>query len=194
MRPRPGLTVLALTLALAAAGLVQAQQPATDAPVVNAAPAPEPIPQPPAHPIPYTQLNKTTEAAAPVAPVEPPKPTGPLPRVRTGAAILQALDKVTTESLRFEAPVGQPVRYKDLIFTVRACETAAPDEMAPEAAAYVVINSSPRAQPGRVAAPARQVFRGWMFASTPSIDPVQHPVYDAWLVACKAAPPSPANR
>ena len=193
MRPRPGLTVLALTLALAGAGLVQAQQPATDTPVTNAAPAPEPVPQPPAQPIPYTQLNKTVEAA-PAEPVEPPKPTGPLPRVRTGAAILQALDKVTTESLRFEAPVGQPVRYKDLIFTVRACETAAPDEMAPEAAAYVVINSSPRAQPGRVAAPARQVFRGWMFASTPSIDPVQHPVYDAWLVACKAAPPSPANR
>ena len=196
MRPRPGLAVLALTAALAAAGLVRAQQPAPVAPVATAAPAEEPIPQPPTHPIPYTQLNKMTRAAEAPAPaaVEPPKPTGPLPRARTGAAILQALDKVTTESLRFEAPVGQPVRYKDLVFTVRACETAAPDEMAPEAADYVVINSAPKAQRGRVAAPSRQLFRGWIFASTPSVNPVQHPLYDAWLVACKAAPPSPANR
>ncbi|MGE5501770.1 MAG: DUF2155 domain-containing protein [Ignavibacteriales bacterium] len=197
MRPRPGLAILALTGALAAAGIVQArQQPAPNAPAVTAPAAEEPVPQPPAHPIPYTQLNKATasERAAPAAAPEPPKPTGPLPRARTTTAVLQALDKVTTESLRFEAPIGQTVRYKDLVFTVRACETAAPDELAPEAAAYVVINSQPVPQPGRVAAPSRQVFKGWMFASTPSENPVQHPVYDAWLVACKTAAPSPANR
>jgi hypothetical protein len=195
MRPRPGLAILALTAALAAAGFVQAQQPAANAPAVNAAPALEPVPTPPSAPIPYTELNKKApEASIAAAPVEPSKPTGPLPRARATTAILQVLDKVTTETMRFEAPVGKSIRYKDLVFTVRACETAAPDEAAPEAAAYVVINSAPKPQPGREPVPARQVFRGWMFASTPSVDPVQHPVYDAWLVACKAAPPSPANR
>jgi hypothetical protein len=194
MRPRPGLAVLALTAALAASGLVRAQQPT---PVV--APAAEPVPAPPAAPIPYTQIVKQRQAAAARAeasaePVEPPKPTGPLPRVRATSAILQALDKVTTETMRFEAPIGKSIRYKDLIFTVRACETAAPDELAPEAVAYVVINSAPKAQPGRDPVRARQVFRGWMFASTPSVDPVEHPVYDAWLIACKTAAPSPENR
>jgi hypothetical protein len=32
----------------------------------------------------------------------------------------------------------------------------------------------------------RQVFKGWMFADSPSVNPMQHPVYDAWLIACKA--------
>jgi hypothetical protein len=190
MRRFPGLAAFVLTGALAAAGLVRAQQPAPNAPVAE-----EPVPQSPAHPIPYTQLNKVRPAPAEPAPEpEPPKPTGPLPRARTDTAILQALDKVTTETMRFEAKVGQPVRYKDLVFTVRACETAAPDELAPEAAAYVVINSQPLPHPGRELVPARQVFKGWIFASTPSENPVEHPVYDAWLVACKAAAPSPANR
>jgi len=193
MRPRPGLAILALTAALAAAGLVQAQQPAP-----AAAPPAEPIAAPPSAPIPYTQIVKQRQAAAraeaSAEPVEPPKPAGPLPRARATTAILQALDKVTTETMRFEAPVGKSIRYKDLIFTVRACETAAPDEPAPEAAAYVVINSAPKPQPGREPVPARQVFRGWMFASTPSVDPVEHPVYDAWLIACKTAAPSPENR
>jgi len=194
MRPRSGLAILALTVALAAAGLVQAQQPAPAAPPVAA----EAVVAPPSAPIPYTQIVKQRQAAAraqaPAAPVEPPKPTGPLPRARATTAILQALDKVTTETMRFEAPIGKSIRYKDLVFTVRACETAAPDEAAPEAAAYVVINSAPKPQPGRDPVPARQVFRGWMFASTPSVDPVEHPVYDAWLIACKTAAPSPENR
>jgi hypothetical protein len=194
MRPRPGLSILVIASALAVAGPGQSRQTAP----APAAPAEEAVPQPPAHPIPYTQIVKQRQAAAArqteAAPPEPEKPTGPLPRPRTTTAVLQALDKVTTETIRFEAPVGRTVRYKDLVFTVRACETAAPDELAPEAAAYVVINSQPMSRPGREPLPARQVFKGWMFASTPGENPVQHPVYDAWLVACKTAAPSPANR
>ena len=57
----------------------------------------------------------------------------------------------------------------------------------PESAAYVIIDSEPRLREGRAPLPARQIFRGWMYASTPGVNPVQHPVYDAWLVACKAA-------
>ena len=53
------------------------------------------------------------EAEAPKPKAPPPGP--PLP-VRSPAAVLQALDKVTAETMRFEAPVGQPVRYKSLVF------------------------------------------------------------------------------
>ena len=80
----------------------------------------------------------------------------PLKRARANAAILQAIDKVTAETIRFEAPVGQPIRYKSLVFTVRACETAAPDELAPESVAYIVVDSEPRPRPGRARRPSRQ--------------------------------------
>ena len=185
---RPRIAILALVAGLMAAGPMAAQD----------APAPEPIPSLPKAPIPYNQLRPKGPPAAPKAaveePKEPEKPVEPLKRARASAAILQALDKVTAETIRFEAPIGQPVRYKSLVFTVRACETAAPDELAPEAVAYIVVDSEPRAQPGRAKRPSRQIFRGWMYATSPSINPLEHPVYDAWLIACRTAAPSPANR
>jgi hypothetical protein len=147
-------------------------------------------PNPPASPSP-TAVVTPKPAAASTAPVKPPEPTK---RPRYTIAILQALDKVTTETMRFEVPIGQPIRYKTLIFTVRACETAASDELAPESSAYVVVDTQPKAQGGRAAPPGRQIYKGWMYASSPGLSPLQHPVYDAWLIACKqsvpAAPPA----
>ncbi len=185
------LTVLALAAALTG-GAAWAQQ-VFEPPSAPQPPAPPPVAAPPPAPIPG-EKPFVPETPAPVPAekvpekkVAPAKPPEPAKRGRATTAILQALDKVTAETLRFEAPVGKPVRYKSLVFTVRACETAAPDEMAPEAAAYVIIDSQPKAQPGRSAPPARQVFRGWMFASSPGLNPMQHPVYDAWLIACKTA-------
>ena len=203
--------IAALLLAAAGGGFVQARQP------VEPAPAPEPPPpvQPPP-PLPGPPLSETIPIPDPTVPAETPfvpetpaveaveapekkaaapiKPAEPMKRGRSPTAILQALDKVTAETLRFEAPIGRAVRYKTLVFTVRACETAAPDEVAPEASAYVIIDSQPKAQPGRTTPPGRQVFRGWMFASSPGLNPMQHPVYDAWLIACKTAAPSPVKR
>jgi len=190
LRLRLGLALVALTTAVAGAGLVQARQSEPDATAL------------PSAPIPYNQLNRPRPAPAPrpkvvveeEAPVVPEKPPEPLKRVRSNTAILQAVDKITAQSIRFEAQVGKPVRYRSLVFTVRACETAAADELAPEAAAYIVIDSAPRVQRGRAPLPGRQLFRGWMYASSPGVNPLEHPVYDAWLIACKAAAPSPVNR
>jgi len=141
-------------------------------------------PTPPASPPPTAQTAPPKAAAA-----TPAKPIEPAKRQRYTIAIMQALDKVTTETMRFEVPVGQPIRYKTLIFTVRACETAASDEVAPETAAYVVVDTQPKAQAGRAAPPGRQIYKGWMYASSPGLNPLQHPVYDAWLIACKQAAP-----
>lgn len=140
-------------------------------------------PTPPASPPPAAATTPKPAATTPAKPPEPAK------RQRYTIAILQALDKVTTETMRFEVPVGQPIRYKTLIFTVRACETAAADEVAPETAAYVVVDTQPKAQAGRAAPPGRQIYKGWMYASSPGLNPLQHPVYDAWLIACKQAAP-----
>jgi hypothetical protein len=110
--------------------------------------------------------------------------------MRSPAAILQALDKVTAETMRFAAPVGQRIRYKNLVFTVKACETRDLGQPSPQAAAYVVIDNAPLGAEGAARPPARQVFHGWMFATSPALHPFQHPVYDAWLIACMAASPA----
>lgn len=126
-------------------------------------------------------------------PVEP-GPPPPLPRrPRHAAAIVQALDKVTAETLRFEVGAGRPVRWKSLVFKTNACETEAANEPLQEAAAHLVVTSEPPAQPGRTPPEPAQVFRGWMFASSPGLNPFEHPVYDVWLVGCrKPAPAAPA--
>jgi hypothetical protein len=121
-------------------------------------------------------------------PAAPPPPAGPKP-VRSPAAVLQALDKVTAETMRFAAKVGQPVRYKNLVFVVKACESTGLGGPSPQESAYVVIDFAPLGAEGIAAPPPRQVFKGWMFANSPGLNPFQHPTYDAWLITCMAAAP-----
>jgi len=129
-----------------------------------------------------TEAAPRSEAAA--------KPAAPLKRPRYAIAVIQALDKVTAETIRFEAPIDKPIRYKTLIFTVHACETTAADESVSDAAAHVEIDSQPLGIPGKAPPPARRVFQGWMFAAAPGLNLFEHPVYDAWLIACKTPLPS----
>ncbi len=102
------------------------------------------------------------------------------------------LDKVTAETLRFEAPVGRRVRFKTLVFNVKVCETRGLDDPLPRPSAYVVITSEPPVPPGR-APQIKEVFKGWMFANSPGLHPFEHPVYDAWLVSCGVAPAPAAS-
>jgi hypothetical protein len=134
-----------------------------------------------------------TEAAEPSNEAAPPKPLAeikppPLPpvAVRSPAAILRVLDKVTAETMPFAAPIGQRIRYKNLVFTVKACETRDLGGPDPQASAYMVVESEPQ---GR-AAERKPVFHGWMFSDSPGLHPLQHPVYDAWLIACMASAPA----
>jgi hypothetical protein len=148
--------------------------------------APPPIPAPP------VQATEVAPASPPAEKVAEEPAKAVIRRARSNVAILQALDKVTAQTIRFEAEVGKPVRYKSLIFTVRACEISAPDEPVADSIAYLVIASQPRGAPGKPAPPTRQVFRGWMYASSPGLNPLEHPAYDAWLITCKAPAPAPA--
>ncbi len=113
------------------------------------------------------------------------EPLVPTHRQRRPVAVIQAIDKVTAETMRFEVEVGgPPVRFNNtLIFKVRACELSAPDELTADAVAYMDVSLQPRGTlPG---IEPRQIFRGWMFASSPAVSGLQHPVYDAWVVGCK---------
>lgn len=108
-------------------------------------------------------------------------------RQRHGAAIIQALDKVTAETVRFEARVGKPVRYKGLIYTVKACETTTPEEAQSDIIAYMEVQSSPQiTETTKIMPKPKSIFRGWTYASTPGINGLQHPVYDAWVISCRA--------
>jgi hypothetical protein len=202
---------LALAVSLAGGGAWALQNAPQQPPGAQTPPAAQPAPivvPAQSRPVPGAQVAPTavqptpapTAATDPTAPAPadqpakaaattPAKPVEPVKRARSSVAIMQALDKVTTETMRFEAPVGQPIRYKTLVFTVRACETTAPDEDAPDSVAYVTVDTQPKALPGRVAPPGRQIYKGWMYANAPGLNPLQHPVYDAWLIACKTSAP-----
>ena len=99
-------------------------------------------------------------------------------------ALLQGLDKITARVSKFEAPVGAPVRFGTLAIRVRDCEKNPPEE-APEAAAFVEIDEI---RPGEA---RTRLFSGWMFASSPALSALEHPVYDVNLLDCKAASGSP---
>ena len=112
-------------------------------------------------------------------------PTEPLRRQRRRVAIVEAIDKITARSMRFEVEVGgRPVRFeKALIISARACEVSAGDEQVADAIAYLDVSLQPR---GVMQGERREIFRGWMFASSPAVSSLQHPLYDAWIVGCKA--------
>ena len=93
-------------------------------------------------------------------------------------AILQGLDKVTARVLTIEAHLGDTKKIGSLEIIVRACDKRPPEET-PESAAFVDIWE---VRPGE---PASNIFRGWMFASSPALSALEHPVYDVWVLDCK---------
>jgi hypothetical protein len=112
----------------------------------------------------------------------------PAARPRFPIATFQVVDKLTAESARFDVRLDNPVQYESLIFTLRACEGAAPDELVRDFAAHVQVDFRPPAPNGR--SNTQTIYRGWMYASSPSVSPLKHSIYDAWLISCKAdAPP-----
>jgi len=92
-------------------------------------------------------------------------------------AVLQGLDKVTARVTTLQAEVGQVVRFGTLDIIVRTCDKRPPEET-PESAAFMDIWE---VRPGE---PALDLFRGWMFASSPGLNALEHPVYDVWVKDC----------
>jgi hypothetical protein len=100
--------------------------------------------------------------------------------------VLRGLDKLTGRAIDVNAPVGVPVRFGSLIITARICHTVPPEEP-PETSAFLQIDDSQRGE-----APKR-VFSGWMFASTPALNALEHAVYDVWVVTCKTEETAPVT-
>lgn len=92
-------------------------------------------------------------------------------------AVLRWLDKTTGRVQTFQAQVNTSVRIQSLEVFVRACMERRPEDP-PESAAFLDISEL---QPGE---PTAEVFRGWMFASSPALSAMEHPVYDVWVLDC----------
>ncbi len=98
--------------------------------------------------------------------------------------IMQGLDKVTARVSTFEAPLGVTVRFGTLTITMRGCDRTPPEEP-PESAAFFDIYEARQGE-----APV-SLFHGWMFASSPALSALEHPVYDVWVLECQRTAPPP---
>lgn len=90
---------------------------------------------------------------------------------------VRILDKVTARARTFDLSVGQTVTYGNLRIKPRSCQKSSPlDE--PESAAFLQI--------WEVGTQGERtwIFSGWMFASSPSLSAMEHPVYDVWVIDC----------
>lgn len=92
-------------------------------------------------------------------------------------AVLRALDKVAARVSTIEVEVGKPARFGRLEFFARACRKQPPEEP-PESATYLQIWEN-HPEKGKT-----EVFQGWMFASSPAVSAMDHPVYDIWVLDC----------
>ena len=98
-------------------------------------------------------------------------------------AVLQGLDKVTARISAVPAPLGEVVRFGTLEILVRTCRKRPPEEP-PETTAFVEITDVRRGSE------PKRLFTGWMFASSPALNALEHPVYDVSLIDCKASGPA----
>ncbi|MGQ0527859.1 MAG: DUF2155 domain-containing protein [Alphaproteobacteria bacterium] len=92
---------------------------------------------------------------------------------------LRSLDKITARTETFEAAVGSTVKFGPLYIKIQSCQKASPLEQ-PESAAFLQVWEMP------VEKKAQWIFSGWMFASSPALSHMDHPIYDVWVLDCLA--------
>lgn len=99
---------------------------------------------------------------------------------------LGALDKITAKLETIDVRRDETVIFGTLEITMRTCQSNPPEET-PESVAFIeVVDLGHTGNP-------EQVFKGWMFASSPAISPLEHAVYDVWVTACKMVDPSASS-
>ena len=105
-------------------------------------------------------------------------------RIANPIAVFNGLDKITGVTTTFEIPIGQERRFGTLIVKPDACYSR-PVTEAPKTTSFVEVD---QLESGTA---RRQIFSGWMFAESPGLSAVEHPIYDVWLTGCRDpnAPP-----
>ena len=88
-----------------------------------------------------------------------------------------ALDKVTAKISRLEVPLNQTATFGALKITPRVCYSRAPTEP-PKTTSFVEVEET------QLDGKEKRIFSGWMFADSPGLNAVEHPVFDVWLTDC----------
>jgi hypothetical protein len=168
------------------------------APAIEAQPLPPPpgamvAPVRPVQPNPQ-QPVPTQHAVAPPPPnssAPPPAAAGPAPpeddtvveaptaHIDNRRAVFAGLDKITGRTIKFDAAIGETVQFGALQVTPRACYTR-PATEATNTDAFVEVDEV------TLKGDIKRIFTGWMFASSPGLHAVEHPIYDVWLTDCSA--------
>ena len=91
---------------------------------------------------------------------------------------LKILDKISSKNTLLKLKNGDLVKFKDLSIKILKCKNSEFDDN-PEITAYIQVKDLTNENNNEVF-----VFNGWMFSSSPSIAPFDHPVYDVWLINC----------
>ncbi len=107
------------------------------------------------------------------------------PAAQAATAVLRGLDKTTGIARDFNAPVGRKVKFGTLDIVARSCAKRAPEEV-PEVSVYLDVVDHPIVSADQTAPDERKIFSGWMFASSPALNALEHSSYDIWAIDCKA--------
>tara|TARA_X000001036_G_scaffold383169_1_gene376321 strand:- start:437 stop:838 length:402 start_codon:yes stop_codon:yes gene_type:complete len=91
---------------------------------------------------------------------------------------IKVLDKISSKNTLIKLKIGKATKYKDLSIKSIKCKNSEFDDN-PEITAYIQVKDLTNKNKDDVF-----VYNGWMFSSSPSIIPFDHPVYDIWLVGC----------
>ena len=134
--------------------------------------------RPPAPP-PAPRVLSNQPAAAPATQTDSQSP----PAAPQGGTVLtmRGLDKITGRPTSITAQIGKPIKFATLTITARFCYST-PQSETPETAAFVQIEDH---RPDQA---SRRIFSGWMYASSPGLNGVEHPLYDVWVISCNNAP------
>jgi hypothetical protein len=99
-------------------------------------------------------------------------------RLENDVAVFSALDKVTATIKILEAPLNQTIEFGSLKVTPHACYTR-PSTEQPKTTTYVDVDEI------QLDGQQKRIFSGWMFAESPALNAVEHPVFDVWLTGCQ---------
>ncbi len=98
-------------------------------------------------------------------------------RIENSVAVFAALDKVTAKISRLEIPLNHTASFGALKVTPRVCYSREPTEP-PKTTTFVEVDEV------MLDGKEKRIFTGWMFADSPGLNAVEHPVFDVWLTDC----------
>ena len=152
----------------------------------------QPLPPPPGAASAPSRVPAPQQAAPPAGSQRPQPASLPPPsnetvvepppnKIANPTAVFSGLDKITGRIINFDVAINETVRFGALEVTPRACYSRPPTE-APATDGFIEVDEL------TLQGEIKRIFSGWMFAASPGLNAVEHPIYDVWLTDCKGAP------